>query len=527
MAREGSHSRLVLAAMIFAVAMTFIDQTIVAIAVPELQKDLSLSSTGVQWVVNGYLLSLSALFALGGRLADIAGHRRMVIVGVVGFATASGLCGATPEGSGAEAWLISFRVIQGAFAALMFPAALAIVVSAYQVSERGKALALFFGITGGLTAVGPLAGGYLTAIDWRAIFWVNIPVAIIALVLIVLSKPADDRHPASLDWRGAILVSGGMGLAVLGLQESSDWGWGDPLTWLCIGGGLVLLAVFAALELRTREPLMPVRLFGDRGFAVDNAVLFLLSAAFVPLFFFASLYAQLSLGQSASETGLYLLIFFAGFGTVSQYGGRILDKRGARASVVPGLPDRRDRVRALGLAAARPGPQQPVVLHRARRSRGRPDPGPGQHRRRQPRAARELRRRDRSHPDRAQLRRQPGHGRARHDPDPAQRDQHRGVARERRPERRAGQERGGCGQPRRRWLPERVQPARRGRSQEDLRGRAARLRPLHAHRLLRDGRRVRARLHGGRAVDAGRPGGRAGARRAVPATSRAAACRGS
>ena len=336
MAREGSHSRLVLAAMIFAVAMTFIDQTIVAIAVPELQKDLSLSSTGVQWVVNGYLLSLSALFALGGRLADIAGHRRMVIVGVVGFATASGLCGATPEGSAAEAWLIGFRVIQGAFAALMFPAALAIVVSAYQVSERGKALALFFGITGGLTAVGPLAGGYLTAIDWRAIFWVNIPVAIIALVLIVLSKPADDRHPASLDWRGAILVSGGMGLAVLGLQESSDWGWGDPLTWLCIGGGLALLAVFAVLELRTREPLMPVRLFGDRGFAVDNAVLFLLSAAFVPLFFFASLYAQLSLGQSASETGLYLLIFFAGFGTVSQYGGRILDKRGARASVVPG-----------------------------------------------------------------------------------------------------------------------------------------------------------------------------------------------
>ena len=336
MATEGSHSRLVLAAMIFAVAMTFIDQTIVAIAVPELQKDLSLSSTGVQWVVNAYLLSLSALFALGGRLADIAGHRRMVIVGVVGFATASGLCGATPDGSAAEAWLITFRVIQGAFAALMFPAALAIVVSAYQVSERGKALALFFGITGGLTAVGPLAGGYLTAIDWRAIFWVNIPVAIIALVLIVLSKPADDRHPASLDWRGAILVSGGMGLAVLGLQESSDWGWGDPLTWLCIGAGLVLLAVFAALELRTREPLMPVRLFGDRGFAVDNAVLFLLSAAFVPLFFFASLYAQLSLGQSASETGLYLLIFFAGFGTVSQYGGRILDQRGARASVVPG-----------------------------------------------------------------------------------------------------------------------------------------------------------------------------------------------
>jgi len=127
-----------------------------------------------------------------------------------------------------------------------------------------------------------------------------------------------------------------MGLAVLGLQESSDWGWGDPLTWVCIAAGLALLCAFAAVELRTPEPLIEVRIFRDRGFAVDNVVLFLLSAAFVPLFFFGSLYAQLSLGQSASETGFYLLIFFSGFGTASQVGGRLLDARGARISVVPG-----------------------------------------------------------------------------------------------------------------------------------------------------------------------------------------------
>jgi MFS family permease len=129
--------RLVLVAMIFAVAMTFIDQTIVSIAVPELQKDLSLSSTGVQWIVNGYLLALSALFALGGRLADMVGHRTMVLIGVVVFATASALCGATPTGSAAEAWMITFRVVQGAGAALMFPAALAIVVGAFPLRERG------------------------------------------------------------------------------------------------------------------------------------------------------------------------------------------------------------------------------------------------------------------------------------------------------------------------------------------------------------------------------------------------------
>jgi EmrB/QacA subfamily drug resistance transporter len=328
--------RLVLAAMIFAVAMTFIDQTIVAIAVPELQKDLSLSSTGVQWVVNGYLLSLSALFAFGGRLADIAGHRRMVIIGVIGFAAASALCGATPTGDLAEAWIIFWRVVQGAFAALMFPAALAIVVAAFPVAERGKAMAIFFGVTGGLTSVGPLAGGYLTSITWRAIFWVNIPVALIALVLTARAKPSDERHPAPLDFRGAVLISGGMGLAVLGLQQSSTWGWSDPATWGCIAAGLALLVAFVAYELRAADPLIRVRIFADRGFAVDNLVLFCLSMAFVPLFFFASVYSQLSLGQSASETGLYLLIFFAGFATASQFGGRILDSRGARPAVVPG-----------------------------------------------------------------------------------------------------------------------------------------------------------------------------------------------
>jgi MFS family permease len=209
----GGRKGLILAAMIFAVSMTFIDQTIVAIAVPSIQDDLSLSATGVQWIINGYLLSLSALFAFGGRLADIAGHRRMVTIGVVLFATASALCGATPSGSLDEAWLIVFRIIQGAGAALMFPAALAIVLGAFPMRERGRAMAIFFAVAGGLTSIGPIAGGYLTEWTWRAIFWVNIPVAIIALVLTAISKPADEKHPAPLDYRGTVLVSGGMGLA--------------------------------------------------------------------------------------------------------------------------------------------------------------------------------------------------------------------------------------------------------------------------------------------------------------------------
>ena len=332
----GGNKTLVLAAMIFAVAMTFIDQTIVSIAVPELQKDLGLSATGVQWVINGYLLALAAMFAFGGRIADIAGHRRMVLTGIVIFAGSSALCGATPDTSIAEAWLIFFRVIQGVGAAIMFPAALAIVVSAYPVNERGKALAAFFGITGGLTAIGPLAGGYLSEWTWRAIFWVNIPVALIAIFLTLRAKPDDTRRPAPLDLRGAILIAAGMGLAVLGLQQSSTWGWDDPATWGTIVVGLALLAAFVKVELATPQPLIQLRIFASRAFAVDCAVLFLLSIAFLPMFLFASEYAQLSLGEDPSNAGLYLLTFFGGFAVASQFGGRILDRRGARPTVVAG-----------------------------------------------------------------------------------------------------------------------------------------------------------------------------------------------
>jgi EmrB/QacA subfamily drug resistance transporter len=330
------NSKLILAAMIFAVSMTFIDQTIVAIAIPTLQKDIDLSTTGVQWIINGYLLALSALFAFGGRLADIAGHRKMVVIGVIVFAVASGLCGATPTGSGAEAWMITFRIIQGAGAAIMFPAALAIVLEAFPVAERGRAMAIFFAIAGGLTSIGPIAGGYLTEWTWRAIFWVNIPVAIIALFLTWKAKPAENKHPAKLDYRGTVMVSGGMGLLVLGLQQSAIWGWGDAKTWASIVLGIGILVAFVLYQLRTENPLLRLRIFENRAFAVDCAVLFLLMIPFVPLFFFASEYAQISLGESASETGLYLLIFFAGFAVASQRGGRVLDKVGARSTVVAG-----------------------------------------------------------------------------------------------------------------------------------------------------------------------------------------------
>jgi EmrB/QacA subfamily drug resistance transporter len=290
----------------------------------------------VQWAVNAYLLSLAALFAFGGRLADTAGHKKMVVLGVIIFAGASTMCGLTPKGSLAEAWIVTFRVVQGAGGAIMFPAALAIVVQTFALRERGRALALFFGIAGGLTAVGPILGGYLTQWTWRAIFWVNIPVAIIALVLIAISNPSTDYKAARMDYRGLALIASGVALSVFGFQQAANWGWSNPAIGLCIAGGLVLLVVFALVELRTPSPLMKVGIFRIRAFSVENLVLGIAMLAFIPVFFFASEYAQISLAKSASEAGLFLLYFFIGFVVASQIGGRMLDRVGAKRPVVLG-----------------------------------------------------------------------------------------------------------------------------------------------------------------------------------------------
>ena len=333
----GGRSRdLVLAAMIFAVSMTFIDQTIVSIAAPKIQSELGLTDTGIQWAINAYLLSLAALFAFGGRLADTVGHRRMVTLGVILFATASALCGLTPKGSIAEAWIVTFRVAQGAGGAIMFPAALAIVVQTFALRERGRALALFFGIAGGLTAVGPILGGFLTQWTWRAIFWVNIPVAVIALILIAISKPTTEHRPAPMDYRGLALIASGVALSVSGFQQSAVWGWSDPAIGLCIAAGAALLVVFYFVQLRTPSPLMDVSIFRIRPFLVENIVLAIAMLVFIPVFFFASEYAQIALGKTPSDAGLYILFFFIGFVIAAQIGGRMLDRGGARRPVAIG-----------------------------------------------------------------------------------------------------------------------------------------------------------------------------------------------
>src|ERR1700678_949060 len=336
-AAVGGRSRsLILTAMIFAVAMTFIDQTIVSIAAPKIQEDLGLSSSGMQWAINAYLLALAALFAFGGRLADTIGHRKMVVLGVIIFAGSSALCGLTPSGAAAETWLVAFRAVQGLGGAIMFPAALAIVVQTFDLRSRGRALALFFGIAGGLTAIGPIARGYLLEWTWRAIFWISVPIAMISLILIRISNPVTEYRPSRMDYRGLALIVGGVGLSVFGLQQSSIWGWGTPAIEVCLVAGVILLAVFVAVERRTESPLMNIAIFGNRPFLVENIILGIVMMVFIPVFFFASVYGQLALGEKATTASLLILYFFLGFVVCAQIGGRMLDRTGAKRPVVIG-----------------------------------------------------------------------------------------------------------------------------------------------------------------------------------------------
>ena len=325
-----------LAAMVFVTSMTFIDMTIVTIAAPDIEKELGISDEALQWVINGYLLGLAATFAFWGRVADVAGHRKMAIIGTLVFVIASTMCGLTPDGDIASAWIIGFRIIQGVGAAMLFPAALAIVVASFPVSERGRALAIFFAITGGFTAIGPIAGGYLTEWTWRSIFWINIPIAIVAIILTAKCQTTLQPKKEPIDYRGAVIIIVGMALSIIGVQQAGVWGWTSPWTIGAIVLGLVVLAIFVRFELGVEYPLIKFRIFKDRAFVADNLVLFFAMMTFVAVFFFLAIYAQVVLGQSSQESGLFLMWYFLGFIVAAQVGGAMLDKVGSKLPMMLG-----------------------------------------------------------------------------------------------------------------------------------------------------------------------------------------------
>ena len=334
-ARSGN-STLALTGLIIAVSMTTIDQTIVALSAPTIESDLGISHGAMQWVVNAYLLATAAFFLLGGRLSDLLGHKRMALIGIAGFGATSLLCSLAPHGSAATPWLIGARVLQGIAGAIMYPAAIGIVVEGFPREGRAKAMARFFTITGAMTAIGPIAGGFLSQWTWRSIFWINVPLAITAFIIVAIAAKPSERRREHLDLPGAVLIAAGLGLIVFGLQQAGSTSWTSPTVIASLIAGAALVIVFVLVEGRMSQPLVKLAVFRDRGFAIATVSILFASVAFLSTFFFLSVYGQVSLNLNAISTGALFLKFFIGFAVAAQIGSRRFDQSGARRVLLVG-----------------------------------------------------------------------------------------------------------------------------------------------------------------------------------------------
>jgi EmrB/QacA subfamily drug resistance transporter len=314
--------------------MVLIDETVVSVALPTIQRDLGLSSTGVQWVVNAYLLALAAFVSLGGRLGEMLGQGRMFRLGAVVFVLASVGCGLALS----DVWIIATRAVQGVGAALMIPASGVLVINAFSVRERGRAMGVYAGISMIGLALGPLIGGVLTqGISWRAVFWINLPVGIVMLALAHRSLPRDEPdREARLDWGGILTLVPGLGLLVLGLMQAQSWGWSSTVTITLLIVGAALIVTFVAVELRARSPLVQLAIFRSRNFTVDNAVLALVQFALTGLTVFGAIYVQDLLGFGPISAGLSLLPLTLALLVLAPRAGRIYDRIGPRALVAIG-----------------------------------------------------------------------------------------------------------------------------------------------------------------------------------------------
>lgn len=330
---------LVLVAMTGSLSMVMLDQTVVTVALPTMSRDLHLSGTGQTWVVNAYVLALAALVALGGKLGDRIGGVTTFRAGVTVFFLGSLACGFAPTGDLGEPWIIAARVVQGAGAALMMPASASIVVSSFGVSERGKAMAIYVGISQVFLAVGPLLGGVLTeTVSWRAVFWLNVPVGLAALAMVRVSRPLNVRRPDATIRPGAVaLLVSGVGLVVLALQQASVWQWGSPATVGTLGAGIALSAWFVVSQLRSSDPLVDVRLFARRDLVGNFSVITLMQFGLLPVMLFMSIYAQNLLGFSPIASGVAALPLILPIMAAAQVGGRWYDRAGVRPPVLVGL----------------------------------------------------------------------------------------------------------------------------------------------------------------------------------------------
>ena len=302
-APRSSRRWLALGVLALAQFLVVLDASIVNIALPVLGQQLGMDTAALAWVITAYVLAFGGLLLLGGRLADRYGHRRVFLVGTAGFVAASALAGLSLSAE----MLLASRALQGASAALLAPAALALLTHLFpDAKERTTALGVWGGVAGIGSAAGVLLGGVLTAaLGWQAVFFVNVPVGAIVLIAIPLLITRDGaRTPGRLDAAGAVTVTAALVALVGGFSAVEQLGFLHPLSLVLFAGSLVLGAAFLVIERRAAEPLVPLSVFRNRSLALGNVVMLLAGAAMVALFFALSVYMQAVLGYDALATGL-------------------------------------------------------------------------------------------------------------------------------------------------------------------------------------------------------------------------------
>lgn len=319
--------------------MVILDVTVVNVALPTIGSDLSFAPGDLQWVVTAYVLFTGGLMLLGGRAADIVGRRRVFLAGLTVFTTASLASGLAPT----AAALVVARAAQGVGAALLVPAALALLTTSYAGHQRAAALGVWGAIGSAGAAIGVLVGGVLTStLGWEWVFYVNVPIGLAAgagIAALVLADVAPGPHGGGgrLDLPGALTVMAGLVLIVLGLDGAAEHGWGSVRTLALLGGGALLLAAFAAVERTVREPLVPPDTWRARPLVASAAVMLGATGILVGAFFLNTLYLQEVLGASALETGLAFLPLALVILLGAHAASRLLPRVGSRAVAVGGL----------------------------------------------------------------------------------------------------------------------------------------------------------------------------------------------
>ncbi len=323
----------ILAAMTTTISMIFIDITVLPVVLPTLQREMHISDLGLQWIINAYTLVLAVLVLAGGKLGDRWGLKKAFCIGSLAFAIASAMCGL----SHAEWWLILSRALQGVGGALLLPATQAIIVSHFPPHQRGKALGLFVSIGSIFLALGPLIGGSLTSyLSWRYVFWINLPIATIGLLLALYAVPHMKGKKEPFDTRGFLILSVGIASFVIALMQAQDWGWSSPFTMSLFFIGIFSLFALFLRKHKPRASILDFELMRKKSFIASSSSIFCNQLIIMVTVFWA-IYFQNILGFSPSKAGFYAFmanvpVFFA-----APLGGSMVDRFGPRLPVMTGF----------------------------------------------------------------------------------------------------------------------------------------------------------------------------------------------